>query len=219
MKSLWSKFCLALGAVLLTGLGAQAQTSSYQPSVLPSESIALRMYQSLPTKVFKGSSGCFQRAHNWSFQLSQRYNINSMKVFLFFTHRYQREFGYEWWYHVAPMIPVRTSTGAIEEMVFDPTFVTAPSWATGSERLKYDNKPISIQQWTRYFISPNVECPVVENYADFEKYQERYYCYIMKAPMFTYIPANMEAQENRTTWNKLDLEQMKKAYKLEYRIQ
>lgn len=219
-------FKLSIVAALVAGataLSAQAQTlktlGKYQATVIESESKALSLYNSLPTAPFKSSSGCFQRAHNWSFQLSRWPNqINSMKVFLFFTERYKREFDYEWMYHVAPLIPVKMANGSVEEMVFDPTFVNAPSWATGEERNNYDNKPVSIDTWKKYFIFPDVECPVVENFNDYFNYQERYYCYIMKTPMFTYIPANLEEEtEVRTGWREGDMDQMKKAFKLEYR--
>ena len=137
-----------------------------------------------------------------------------MKAFLFFTKRYQREFAYPWMYHVAPLISVRKADGSIEDMVFDPTFVNAPLLTKNDELNNYDNKPISINEWTKYFIFPDVECPVVENYQDYFDYQERYYCYIMKTPMFTYLPENLETEmEVRTTWKLGDLDQMQKALK------
>lgn len=226
MKSVKSNFKQAFAIAALASVSivsANAQTlktlGNYQPTVLESESLAQGVYNKLPTANFKGTSGCFQRAHNWAFQLSQRNNIKSMKVFLFFTERYKREFDYEWMYHVAPLIPVKKADGSIEEMVFDPTFLNTPSWATGEETKNYDNKPVSVADWTKYFIFPDVECPVVENYEDYFNYQERYYCYIMKTPMFTYIPANIEEEPAvRTHWREGDLDQMKKAYKLEFRL-
>ncbi len=199
-------------------LSSEAQTlqtlGDFQPSIISSESEALGLYRRLPTTSFKKNSGCFQRAHNWSFQLAQQNLIKSMKVFLFFTERYKREFDYEWMYHVAPLVPVQKADGSIEEMVFDPTFVNTPSWAKPEDEKHYDNKPISIQEWIKYFIFPEVECPVIENYQDYANYQDRYYCYLMKTPMFTYIPTNLETEtEIRTSWRKGDLEQMKKAVK------
>lgn len=210
-----------LAAVI--GFSAQAQTlktiAGYQPTVLSSETEAKRLYDQLPTAPFKTSSGCFQRAHHWSYQLSYRNGVSSMKAFLFFTERYKREFDYEWMYHVAPLIPVKKADGSIEEMVFDPTFINAPSWATGEERARYDGKPIAISEWIKYFIFPAAECPIVDNYQDYFDYQERYYCYVMKTPMYTYIPDNIETEtEVRTNFWKGDLEQMRKAYKLEYRF-
>jgi len=221
MKSMYSRILqlIALSALSFGGSLAHAQSTlktleGYQPTLLPTEGEALSIYQQLPTTPFKGSSGCFQRAHNWAYQLSSQKNIKSMKVFLFFTERYKREFDYEWMYHVAPLIPVQKTDGSVEEMVFDPTFINTPSWADSSDTTKYDNKPISINEWIKYFIFPNVECPVVENYQDYFDFQERYYCYIMKTPMYTYIPANLEEEkEVRTNWWPGDLQQMKKAYK------
>jgi hypothetical protein len=209
-----------VGVSALTAEAQQLKTlGTFQPTLLPSESFAQGIYSLMPTSSFKASSGCFQRAHHWAFQLSARNNIKSMKVFLFFTERYKREFDYEWMYHVAPLMPVQKADGSTEELVFDPTFINTPSWATGEEAKNYDNKPISISAWIKYFISPEVECPVIENYQDYFNYQERYYCYIMKTPMFTYIPANIETEtEVRNSWRSGDLEQMKKALKLENRL-
>lgn len=223
-KHLFGIFAL----VSVTAFSAKAQQinslGSYQPSVIESEKAALGLYQKLPTENFKGSSGCFQRAHNWSYQLATRNNINSMKIFLFFTTRYQREFDYEWAYHVAPLLPVKKADGSVEEQVFDPTFVNTPSWETGEARNNYDNKPISVKEWSKYFIFPEAECPIVDNYQDFADYQERYYCYIIKTPMFTYIPRSIDQTDVlyepsvRTSWRSGDLDQMKKAFKLEYRL-
>lgn len=211
---------LFFGAGTLTTQAQELKTlSGYQPTVISSNETAKAIYDSLPTKIFRPSSGCYQRAHHWSFRLNNLQSIKSMKVFLFFTERYKREFDYEWMYHVAPLIPVKQPDGSIEEMVFDPTFVTAPSWTSPEEMKFFDHRPIPIQKWIGYFIFPKVECPVVENYEDYFNYQERYYCYIMKTPMYTYIPENIESEnEVRTEWREGDLLQMKKALKLEYRL-
>jgi len=208
------------GTGMMTVHGQSLKTlGNFQPTILKSPTQAEGIYQNLPTKTFKGGSGCYQRAHNWSYDLYQSSSIKSMKVFLFFTERYKREFDYEWMYHVAPLIPVRQKDGSIEEMVFDPTFVTAPSWITPENSKFFDNKPISIKRWIRYFVFPDVECPVVENYRDYFEYQERFYCYIMKTPMFTYIPENIESEDEvRTNWREGDLKQMKKAYKLDLKL-
>lgn len=216
---------LTLGLAGLTGAQAQEYSTlktlrGYQPTILESPEVAQKVYNLLPTEIFTGRSGCFQRAHQWSYMLNQKYGIKSMKVFLFFTHRYQREFNYNWFYHVAPVIPVRVQQAdgsyAVEERVFDPTFVTAPNT---SERYRdYDSGPISIERWIKYFIYPDLECPLVENYADYEKYQEQYYCYIMKTPMFTYIPANLETETRvRAAWDPQNLDNMKLALPLSKR--
>lgn len=200
-----------------TGFSHLKTLSGFEASVLPSEAAALKIYQGMPVDKFRGNSGCFQRAHNWAYTLDRQLDIKSMKVFLFFTRRYQREFDYHWFYHVAPVIPVQTVAG-VEPMVFDPTFTSASEDSTAEEKAQFDNKPVSIHEWTRYFIIPEGECPVVENYADYENYQEKYYCYTMMAPMYAYIPANLEEEPStRTAWRKPDLEQMKKAFPIDKR--
>ena len=208
---------LLLDPALVPNPYSQLKTlSGYQPSVLASEAIAKDLYDHMPVTDFTGHSECFQRAEVWTYRFDQMQNIHSMKVFLFFTHRYQSEFDYVWDYHVAPLIPVKMTDGTIEELVFDPTFT-------------HEGKPISINKWTHYFILPDVECPLIENYQDFLDNQERYYCYLMKSPMYNYIPDNFiddadpkgtsgakgsnwfdPKTQVRTGWRPGDLLQMKK---------
>lgn len=183
----------------------------FQPSILESTAQAQKIYDALSTENFLGRSGCFQRAHQWAYGLNKNQNISSMKVFLFFTRRYQREFEYKWFYHVAPVIPTLVpqadGSNKVEELVFDPTFTSAPSWSPNAKG--YDNGPVTVERWIKYFIYPNLECPLIENYADYENNQEQYYCYIMKTPMYTYIPQNIEMEGSvRTQWDKKNLENM-----------
>lgn len=211
----------------LTSVMAQAQTPAqqpystlktlmgYEPSILPSEQEADRLYRLMPTEIFKGKSQCHQRAHYWAYNtFFNQFGLKTMKVYLFFTDRYKREFDYEWGYHVAPLIPVRLADGTIEERVFDPTFTSMPSWESPDNADRYDNKAVPISEWIKYFIYPEVECPVVENYDDYWNYQNRYYCYIMKAPMFNYIPDNFEVESTvRTQWREGDLLEMRHGLK------
>ncbi len=201
--------------------------TGYAPSLLASEASALSVYRLLPTDIFKPSSMCYERAHFWSHGLDQHYSIKSMKVYLFFTQRYKREFDYSWTYHTAPIIPTVMSDGSIEDLVFDPTFTSAPR---GAKTELYDNKPVTVETWTRYFIFPDVECKTTDNYQEVLDNQEAYYCYIMKAPMYNYGAQNFEldlsgktslrgtnifdSQHNvRTGWLKSDVETMMKSLK------
>jgi hypothetical protein len=153
--------------------------TNYQPSVLASEADALTVFKAMPTTIFKSNSQCYQRAEVWATQLFSRFQLTSMKVMILFTARYQREFGYAWDYHIAPLMPVQMNDGSIQDLVFDPTFVT-------------DGKAISIHDWSRYFIYPDVDCLPIDNYADYLNFQDRAYCYVMKVPMYNYIPDNLE---------------------------
>lgn len=181
----------------------------YDPTVI-SESDALNLYQSMPIDVFKERSECHQRAHNWAYTFYQTKGLKTMKAFLFFTDRYNLEFDYNWDYHVAPLVAVRKTDGTIEEQVLDPTFTLAPAGTSAEDLKYYDNKPIPIKEWIKYFVYPNVDCPVIESYEELAKYQYRNYCYILKAPMYAYIPDNFKYEtEPRTDWREGDLIEMR----------
>jgi hypothetical protein len=184
-------------AALRTPYSPLSTLSGYQPSLVASVQSAQAIYNLLPTSIFKGESGCYQRAHIWANQLNNQYGLKSMKVFLFFSERYRREFDYKWVYHVAPLIPVQAADGSIQEMVFDPTFTSAPSWAR--DRSAYDNKPVSIEQWARYFIFPNVQCKVVNSFKEYFENQDQYYCFVMKAPMYNYSPEDFDGDTEGST--------------------
>ncbi len=213
-----------------------ATLNGFSPSLLANEESANFLYRLLPTNSFATNSWCFQRAHTWSTLLEDHYSIKSMKVFLYFTDRYRREFAYPWYFHTAPVIPTVMKDGSIQELVFDPTFTSPPAWQSSQIKQYYDNKPISIDRWTRYFIYPNTQCKVIDHYQDFVEGQEKYYCYLMKTPMYNYSPTDFVddvADEtgasrsgsigsnwfNETTgvrigWRPGDLNNMKKGLKL-----
>ena len=163
--------------------------AQYQPSLFASEESALAAYKLLPTEIFRDKSQCYQRAHVWAHLLDEQFGIKSMKVYLYFTDRYRREFDYSWYFHTAPIIPTLMKDGTIQDLVFDPTFTSTPH---GEETANYSDKPIPISEWVHYFIYPKAECKTVDNYADFEENQDAYYCYIMKAPMYNFNPNNFK---------------------------
>lgn len=215
---------IAIACALTTGLTALQATAQvagqpysalktlggYEPSVLPSEADALALYKSMPTDIFRAKSQCHQRAHHWAWSFWESRQLKTMKIFLFFTDRYNNEFDYNWDYHVAPLIPVRLADGTVQEQVFDPTFTSMPATEDPANADRYDNKPVSVRDWIQYFVLPDTECPVIENYEDFKNYQTRYYCYVLKAPMYAYIPRNFEKEtEVRDDWWEGDLLEMK----------
>jgi hypothetical protein len=209
---------------------ANRSIRGFQPSLLASEESAKNLYNMMPTSIFTRRSGCYQRAHYWSHELFSNIGIRSMKIFLFFTDRYRREFDYQWSFHVAPLIPVRLADGSVEERVFDPVFVSPPSWVRPEDIKRFDSRPISIAQWTRYFIFPKTECPLIETYEEYLNHQELNYCFVMKTPMFNYSPIDFERDRTgqsgsigsswydpglriRTSWRPGDLENMMKGLK------
>lgn len=70
--------------------------------------------------------------------------FRGMKVILFFSAQFQRQFHYKWWFHIAPFVYVRSSTGADQELVLDPEFMTGQNGAPRG--------PQSIDAWTNHFM-------------------------------------------------------------------
>lgn len=80
---------------------------------------------------YKSKSQCYERAHIWSYQLYQNNNLNTAKVFIFFTNKYKREINGQWWFHVAPAINLNYKLH-----VLDPEFLADPhpfeAWKNGA---------------------------------------------------------------------------------------
>ena len=83
-------------------------------------------FDTISKRSYKGSE-CYDRAHYWSYQMSQNLNINSTKVFVFFTKKYKREINGQWWFHVAPGVVYNH-----ENYMIDPEFI---------------NKPVNFETW------------------------------------------------------------------------
>ena len=124
----------------------------------------------------KAHAECYQRAHLWALEMKQMAKINSQKIFLFFTDKYRRATGFDWWFHVAPFVLVEG-----KEMVLDPYFF---------------DKPIDVQTWSNYFMLSHPKCMTATSYQDYEQHQSNEDCVFRKMPMFYYEPNHIEARDN-----------------------
>jgi hypothetical protein len=186
--------------------------SGYTATVIDSQNEARKIYNELPLNIFKSKSQCHQRAHYWSVGLEKNKKIRSLKAYIFFTDRYNREFDYDWDYHVAPALVVHDS-GKHQVLVLDPTFVSAPRNATAEEKMRFHNGPVTLSEWADYFVFPtkdrNFHCPIIDEYRQFSRFQELHYCYILLTPMYNYIPDSLAVETSpRTEWRTGDLREM-----------
>ena len=101
--------------------------------------------------------------------------LKSMKLFLFFTNRYIRNYNYKWWFHVSPMTYVKEGTKVIER-VLDRRY-------TGGPRLT--------KTWTDNFIYGHRSCPQVAKYSQYYNNQEKEDCYLIKSTMFFWQPRDL----------------------------
>jgi hypothetical protein len=174
------------------------QLRQFAPTDLQTMAKATSVFNNLLNDGDKGRSQCFKRAHMWSFDMWSQMGIQSEKLFIFWSKRYQILEEFDWWFHVAPMVTV-----AGEEYVMDGTFMS---------------KPITVNEWKNYFIkTEKITCPVIENYQQFEAGHWNRLCFLMKVPMYYFSPLNIEARDKqgveRNHWELEELQDARKAFK------
>lgn len=161
--------------------------STFDPTVLTSPNEIERILKSFKRK-YKKDSQCYNRSHVWSFDTREQFGVSTMKVFLFFTRSYIREFNYKWWFHNAPMVYFYNS-GQNKEIVLDPEF---------------SSRPLEVRDWTNLFMKNQSHCREVSKYTEYELNQESQYCYVLKESMFYYQPIDLERLDKqgykKTNW-------------------
>ena len=136
----------------------------------------------------RSSSQCYNRAYVWGHDLWRDRGVNSMKIFLFFTTKYIREFRYDWWFHVSPMSYV-----AEEEYVMDRLF---------------SKTPLRPQTWTNIFMQNNSVCKSVTKYFDYHKDDPIEYCFLLRSTMFYLGPSALKRRDEgyeKTEYNRATL--------------
>lgn len=153
---------------------------TFEPSVLNSEQEVLKIFNSL-RKGARRNSQCYNRAHIWSYESKRNFDLNGMKVFIFYTKKYIREYNFKWWFHVSPFTYVNVNEEK-QERVLD---------------LYFSPTPLPMKKWTDLFMYNKVTCPDIQRYSDYENNQEKAYCYLYKTHMFDYQPLDLATFERQ----------------------
>jgi hypothetical protein len=156
----------------------QSLKDEYQPTIFNSIDDAKRIFKNMKTGA-SSSSQCYNRAHVWSYEGKQNTNLNMMKVFMFYTRKYIREYNFDWWFHVSPFTYVQENGEQVEK-VLDRYFTKGP---------------LNMKTWTDIFMKNDVLCPSITKYTDYENHQESEYCYLYKASMYYVQPLDLENLE------------------------
>ena len=78
---------------------------------------AQQAYDQLPEHLLKSfSTQCGDRAHVWSYILKTKFNIDSQKVFLYFTPKSFNFTGMRWGFHVTTLITIDGEEYAVEKI-------------------------------------------------------------------------------------------------------
>ena len=147
---------------------------SYDPTVIPDTTTANDMFRRM-RRDYQNDSQCYNRAHIWAYEEYKTSGLNSMKLFLFFTNRYIRNYRYKWWFHVSPMNQVQTADSS-GERVFD---------------RRYTSGTRTLKNWTDNFIASRRTCPKVERYNDYRNNQESEDCYLIPVSMYFWQPRDI----------------------------
>lgn len=182
----------------------QSLPEPYNPTVVSSGRDA--KYYFNQSRISRGETQCFNRAHVWAYELWKKHQVKSQKIFLFFSRKYIREHNFGWWFHVAPMLIVDEWLGGKTEKVVDPRYITAPR---------------SIDWWIGKFVSGDLTCPEIKKYSEYADYPYSENCYILKAPMYIHQPLDLEMLEvwgvQKNDFARLDLEiAYKEAFQMDY---
>ena len=158
-------------------LPRDAGDTKYEPSIIPLDR-AKEIFSTMSLRV-RRTSQCYNRALIWGYEAWKNQGLKSMKVFMFFTRKYIRDYHYKWWFHSSPLAIVENGDGT-EERVLDRYFM---------------REPVSLKTWSDYFIKPKTPCATAALYSDYRDHQDEHYCYFMKVPMYYWQPKDVEARD------------------------
>jgi hypothetical protein len=161
------------------GVNTYHQDDHAAPSILSDLASAQALF--LQARHKTKNSQCFNRAHVWAYEWAKNHQINSQKTWLFFTRRYIRKYAFEWWFHVAPSVVVKTDEKLLHRVM----------------DVKYAREPLETHRWTNIFMRNGARCKLIERYSDYAHYPESDWCYIQRTSMFYYRPLDLEEFE---TW-------------------
>ena len=150
----------------------------FEPTVLPDNASASTIFARMNRR-WQNDSQCYNRAHVWAVEEFNRTKLNSIKLFLFFTNRYIRNYRYKWWFHVSPMVLVQEG-GFVTEKVLDRRFTRSP---------------LAIKNWTRNFIYSGRTCPVINKYSEYRYNQQVEDCYLIPVTMYFWQPRDIDRFE------------------------
>lgn len=157
-----------------TGDASDSPPMSFDPTVIGSQTEANNIFKRM-RRDYQYNSQCYNRAHVWAYEEYQKTGLNSIKLFLFFTNRYIRNYRYKWWFHVSPMALLKDGDSSVER-VFDRRY-------TGGLR--------AIKSWTDIFIASKRTCPRVQRYNDYRNNQETEDCYLIPVSMYFWQPRDI----------------------------
>lgn len=148
----------------------------YKPSVVRSTNSALMIFNKM-RKDYTKEGECYNRAHIWAYEEFRRSGLNSMKLFMFFTERYIRNYRFHWWFHVTPM-----------------TYILSSNSPRTLDR-RYTSGPRQTKTWSDVFIKSKRTCKKVKTFNEYFENQRTQDCYHIDASMYYVRPRDLEKRD------------------------
>lgn len=161
------------------------QEAEFEPTVFTSLDDVKQIFYEM-RRDWQNASQCYNRAHVWAYEAFDERNLNSMKLFMFFTSSYIRKYRYKWWFHVSPMTYLKENT-TISPMILD---------------RRYSSSPLRRKTWSNMFIYSKRECPLISSYSYYENNQKTEHCYHIPVSMYFWQPRDIERFEQYGTEKK-----------------
>ena len=155
-----------------------APFEDYVPTTVASMKIAKTYFseQRLPQKE---ETQCFNRAMVWSYEWWKAHSLKSNKLLIFFSRTYIRRYDFEWWFHIAPYVHIKTDDKVVERVMDK----------------KYTGGPLEFRRWSNIFMKNDAECTVITKYSDYSENPYTGECFLFRTHMYTYQPADLQMYE------------------------
>lgn len=150
--------------------------NNYTVTNLKSYDDAKKLFREMRTDT-RNNSQCYNRAHVWAYEFSQRRNLNAGKVWIYFTSKYIREYDYKWWFHVAPYFEVVSES---EKIVMD---------------RKFSRNPQRLTDWKNDYMKNKANCPEITKYSGYDDNRWSNYCYLLFSSKYYWQPHNFKSLE------------------------
>jgi hypothetical protein len=157
---------------------SDAGNMSYAPTELDNYDQAVSKFIKM-RRDWQNQSQCYNRAHIWAYEEHRRSDFNSLKLFLFFTSRYIRNYNFYWWFHVSPMTLVKDGD-SLTKLVLD---------------RRYTRGPLYLKTWTNIFIRSKRTCPLIQTYSYYRNNQQSQDCYLIPVSQYFWQPRDIVRYE------------------------
>lgn len=151
---------------------------NYTPSNLTTMAEATTIFNRM-RRNYQNESQCYNRAHIWAYEENRKYGTNMMKVFVFYTKRYIRNYNFYWWFHAIPAVYVNNELITLDR--------------------RYARGPLAMKPWTDIFVRSKRACPVITKYSQYSQNQQAEDCYVHYATQYFWQPRDLDNLERNGT--------------------